>query len=191
MFFDLFYGKLNKGLKCQLENLYDEIRSLRTELEGSNETSEFEKNRYERIQYLLNERVHIGSSCTIETTDKGITVLAAVKDVGTEFEAEIFNLDNCERFTKRNLVLWAKYNGDHYHITDIQDGEGHGHGSTAMSHLLAHIYRHNADPSNLPISYISGKLYTEGAKNQERQDSFYKKWGYSINRERMVIRRNI
>ncbi|MGB6151850.1 MAG: hypothetical protein WBG48_07655 [Pricia sp.] len=188
MFYNLFFAKRIKKEKIKVDALYREIRSLRSQTEKSQETAEFEQKRYSRLKYLLNQRVHKGSSCTIETTGKGYETLVAVSKEGTEFETEIFNLDNTQKMAKRELVLWAKEHQDHYHIRDIQGGSGKGHGSIAMNSLIEHVKNNNNGKWDGAKSYISGNLYTEGEKNRERQDAFYPKWGFAVDRDRMKIR---
>lgn len=187
MFYNLFFAKRIKKEKIKVDSLYSEIRTLRSQMEKFQGTVDFEQKRYSRLKYLLNERAQKGSRCTIETTSKGYETLVAVRKEGTEFETEIFDLDNTEKMSKRELVIWAKEHQDHYHIRDIQGGSGKGHGSLAMNSLIEHI-KNNNGKADCAKSYISGKLYTEGKENRERQNAFYPKWGFAVDRDSMKIR---
>ena len=167
--------------------LYTEIRSLKGQLADTKETISFERTRYGRITYLLNQRTPKGSNLSIEKTSKGFNVLTSVNTTEKEFEVEVFDLDHTRPNLNRRLVLWADFRVDHFYIHDIQGGTGNGHGSIALAHLMEHVKKWNLAHSQLSPLFISGKLHTEGKENQERQDTFYQKFGFLVDKEEMKI----
>lgn len=67
---------------------------------------DFEKKRYERIQYVLNERDNAHTKSIIETTSKGATILMLLNS--KEKEIEVFDLDNVDINFKKEPSVWVK-----------------------------------------------------------------------------------
>lgn len=171
MFFRLIYKKKLEKLKSQKEELYHEIRKLKSEKIELKEIILFEQKRFKRIVFLLNNRVHKNTKCLIQTTNKGINVLTAINK--NECEIEVFDIDNIEYNSNRKLVLWAQNRGDEYFIKDIQGGDGKGHGEIAMNHLIELAKKESMEK-------IIGEISSVDFGHIDRLRAFYKKMGFEV-----------
>ena len=153
--------------------MYKKIRQLNSEKEDLLNKINFEKQRFDRIKFLLNTRVHTKSKCFIEETKKEYNILTAINETRTEFEIEIFDLDNIEYNSNRTLVLWAKKREYEIYIQDVQGGNGYGHGEIAMNHLFKHA-------KNNSIPRIVGNLSSDDYDHKERLLAYYTKLGFEI-----------
>lgn len=145
------------------------------ELEISERKNKQLNNKLLRIEYLLNYRCHKNSTITYEKTKKGIDVIiaSAEQDSKNDIEIEIFDLDTDFYAANRTLVLWCKRRGKEYFISDIQGGNGNGHGETAMNKLFGSAQTEN-------ITRISGELVPKDFDHRDRQIAFYEKMGFNI-----------
>lgn len=172
MIFRLIFKKELEELKAQKAELYDTIKKLNIEKKELADKVQFEQNRFERIKFLLNNRVNKNSKCLIEKTKKGLNVLTAINE--NEYEIEIFNLDNTEHNLNRALVLWAESREKEYFIQNIQGGNGKGHGEIAMNHLIEIAKRESKEQ-------ISGIISSVDFDHKCRLIAFYEKMGFKVN----------
>ena len=129
------------------------------------------KKRFERIKFLLNNRVHNNAKCLIERTKKGFNILTAIND--KEYEIEIFDLDNIEYNLNRTLVLWANNRDKEFFIKDIQGGNGNGHGEVAMKHLIEFAKKKSKEK-------ITGEISSVDFEHKDRLTAFYEKMGFKV-----------
>ena len=172
MIFKLLFSREIEKYEIEKNDLKTKIRNIKSEKDALTKNLDLEKKRLERIEFLLNHRVHTGAKCLIEKTKKGFYILTAIKD--KEYEIEIFNIDKVEYNSNRALVLWAKTYEKHIFIQDIQGGNGNGHGEIAMNHLIEFAKRESKEK-------IIGKLSSVDFSHKERLIAFYEKMGFKVN----------
>lgn len=132
-------------------------------------------NKILRIEYLLNHRCKKNSTITYEKTKKGIEVIVAMieKESKNEIEIEFFDLESDFYVSNRALVLWCKRRGNEYFISDIQGGNGNGHGEIAMNKLFDLAQKER-------VIRISGELVPKDFDHRDRQVAFYQKMGFKV-----------
>lgn len=145
------------------------------ELEISERSNKQLNNKILRVEYLLNHRCKKNSTITYEKTKKGIEVVVAMieKESKNEIEMEFFDLESDFYASNRSLVLWCKRREKEYFISDIQGGNGNGHGEIAMNKLFDLAKKEN-------ITRISGELVPKDFNHRDRQIAFYQKMGFEI-----------
>lgn len=181
--FDIFFRKREKKHKLEKRELYTKIRELKNEKITLKKQIAFHIERYKRIQFLLNSRVAKKSKCFIEQTKKGINVLTAINY--SEFEIEIFDLDNIHYNANRSLVLWATRRSDEIiFIKDIQGGNNKGHGELAVNHLIEYS-------KTLKVKRIEGMISQTDFLHLDRLKSFYKKMKFKADYDNFKENRKI
>ncbi|AZJ36444.1 hypothetical protein D6T69_13300 [Tenacibaculum singaporense] len=172
MIFRLLFNKKVKEFEALKNKYLKKTYSLEKKKKALESDLKFERNRFKRISFLLNDRVHPNSKSFIEKTKKGVNILTAIK--AGECEIEIFNIDNIEYNLNRELVLWAIKREGEYFIKDIQGGNSNGHGEVAMNHLFKIAKNNN-------INKITGELSSNDYDHKDRLIAFYSKMGFEVN----------
>lgn len=172
MFLNFLFRKKIEEFKSNEIKLLQQIGKLNSEKnELENEIKNRDK-RFERIKFLLNERVNRKSRCFIEQTKKGRNILTSINE--QDYEIEVFDIDDVEINSNRELVLWATSREKEYFIKDIQGGNSLGHGEIAMNHLIDYSKKQNKE-------YITGQISSTDYDHKDRLISFYKKMGFEVN----------
>jgi hypothetical protein len=172
MLYELLFKKKIKKQELKKQELYAEIRKIKSEKIILKENLNFEKKRFERIKFLLNNRVHKNAKCLIEKTKKDFNVLTAIND--KDYEIELFDLDNIEYNLNRTMVLWANNREKEFFIKDIQGGNGNGHGEVAMKHLIDFAKEQSKER-------IIGEISSVDFDHKDRLTAFYEKMGFKVN----------
>lgn len=170
--FKLFFKKRLEEYKFNTKQLNRRIEKLNSENNILKEQLLFEKRRFKRIKFLLNNRITDNNIYLIEKTKKDLNVLTKINKC--KYKIEIFDLDNMNYNADRTLVLFARIIDEDFFIDDIQGGKGNGHGELAMTHLIDFAQK-------LGLKTIRGKLSYVDYSHGDRLKAFYKKMEFSIN----------
>lgn len=106
MIFEFLFKKRLKAAHKKEQELTEEVRALESDIVSLKDQLSFEKNRYERILYVLNERDNSNTKSFIETTTKGATILMLLN--AKEKEVEVFDLDIVDTKLKKEPSVWVK-----------------------------------------------------------------------------------
>ena len=159
-----------RKIKEENSRLGEKVLKANYKLEELNEQLKLNKERIERLSYLVNERCR-NASIRITETHKGVGVLVSYSEKEKEFE--IFDLGVNFSREDRKLVLWWQYRERGVYLIDIQGGASCGHGTLALDIL-------KSCASEMNIKTIYGRLAVADWHNRERQLAFYRKNGFEI-----------
>lgn len=106
MIFDFIFRKKIKEIRKKEVELTLLLEEKNAQNKALIRELDFEKKRYERIQYVLNERDNAHTKSIIETTSKGATILMLLNS--KEKEIEVFDLDNVDISLKKEPSVWVK-----------------------------------------------------------------------------------
>lgn len=176
MIFKLLFKKRIKENESKLQDLYTKLRNIKLENKKLRESLDFEKKRFERIKWLLNNRVENNAKCLIEQTKKGLNILTAENIDNENYQIEIFDIDNVDTISRRSLILYASNKEGEIFIDDIQGGSSNGHGEVAMKHLIEFAKKENKGKITGNLSYVD-------LDHKDRLIVFYEKMGFNVNYE--------
>lgn len=176
-------GSKTNRLSDENGRLRKEIVELKCEIKHLESSSNFERNKIRRLQYLVNRFGGCSYDIKVDQTSKGVNVLVVVNP--EEFEAQVFDLDSREYNQPRVLVLWATRTIDHsVFIDDIQGGSSRGHGTLAMERLLSSATQWGS-------TRVFGRLSPVDFNHIDRLVAFYKKFEFDIDLENRTVQKSI